>query len=382
MLLSNPRSFLEQLLHLMILRRRGDYQANCLRYPELYMTPSGLFEVCVENRPSFSMTYLEILSSMQINMEDTDFCTVQSAAILATVEIVTPARHRSVVTAILALAICFFYSRQFLALLKNKVSQQERLMPKRCRRIVLSIIKSCSCPRDLFTRAFNPNRLQGSQVARSRYPKAQTRRLWLAVLKKLRSMDFVSIGRRGLRKTRRNLFCKVGRSLGCFRGKNFWQLVKLGKCSLSSYLQLGSSRCRPGDSEMYTETGPGARAMLNMLEQLPRQFCLNVNGQDCADVYNKWLHKWWKVWRKLCSQALRSWPEHFHGEISHFGKIDSVGFQFILCEGSKGFNFVVHLGQLCIYRRGYWRSLPGNAQLPIVDIPEELVRAELEQQNY
>ena len=372
MLLSSPRVFLQQLLHLMILRRHGEYQTNSIEHPELY---HNLFEVQTQSpSQSFFMTFLEILTTMQLNMEDTDFCTVESANILAMASLRSSLRYRSRVTVILAMAISFFCSRQFLALLKDRVAATDVITPRKCQAMVIAVINGCRHAADLFTRAFNPNRLQGSQVAKHRRPKTKTRCLWRAALRKVINLNLVA------RRSRRRQFCKVGRSLGCFRGKNFWQLVKLGTSPLSSHLRCPRRHQVPGQGDAYTETGPGARAMLNMLEQLPRQFCLNVNGQACADVFNKWLHKWWKVWRKLCQADLRNWPAKFHLDIKHFYTLDAVAFQFVLCEGSKVFNFVSHHG--CIYARGYWRSFPSCAQLPDVNIPEEQVLDEIRQSMF
>ncbi len=177
-------------------------------------------------------------------------------------------------------------------------------------------------------------------------------RLWLKFARKskLKNLKTRTEGNYGT--TKRFVASCLGRELGAFTGKCFYQIIR----RQFPYERCFSTSCRR-PLERYSECGPGARAALNILEGLPATWQLHATGQAAADVFNGYLLKWKKIWRAVGMQLRRELPDELHEHIDAFLApwFDETWFQFVLCEMSKIIAFIL-VGAV-VYSRGYWRHV-------------------------
>jgi hypothetical protein len=286
---------------------------------------------------------MQLLRTLKINLEDTDHCTGMAQQIFKLLRAAVARAKESTQWSLLqvaCLAIAFFGSRAFLTTLMQECQIQA---PKdRCQfmRLVRRVVyQHQSKAWRLFTTSFNPNRINCFAVRRKRFDACAAHRLWRHFAKK----GTLKINMRG---DRRAAFSAVGRAFGAFTGKNYWQLLRLAWPSHSIFNPT---------PEVYTETGPGARAACNALHGLPRCFCIYTAGQTAADAYNVMLRKLLEAWRNVCRDALRSdeylYPDELLHHVHYFLNMDEVHFQFILCELSKIIAFLDNSS--VTYTRGY-----------------------------
>jgi hypothetical protein len=286
-----------------------------------------------------------LLTRMKLNVEELDYCTLLRASIF---HMLRPMRRRMLWQA--SLAMCFFGSRCFLEALLRQASS-ERLHTRNLQAAIRRIVYT-TVPWQLFCRAYNPNRIRGNTVrrlARCRLPRRRTLQMWSSFLKQHGHAENVILLRpRPHAVCRRHLLSTLGRSMGAFTAKCFFQILRQATPCLPCF------KMERKEANMYTETGPGARAALNMLQGLPRSWNIYQRGQRAANVYNQWLLLWLRRWRK-CGALLLRRPElqFLRAQISFLScsGFDEVQFQFVLCELAKTQKYMQTGSK--IYERNY-----------------------------
>ncbi len=285
---------------------------------------------------------MQLLRMLKINLEDTDHCTLMAEQIFELLRAAvnhSRATTRSSLLQIACLAIAFFGSRLFLATLLQECQTHAPKDRRQFMRLVHQVVyQHQSNAWRFFTTSFNPNRINCFAVKRKRFGACAAHRLWRSFSKKGTLLEKIN-----MKGSRRASFSAIGRALGAFTGKNYWQLLRL-----ASHHSIFNPT-----PDAYTETGPGARTACNVLHGLPKCFCIYSAGQNAADAYNMMLCKLLKVWQSVCREALLSvvYPDEMLHHIHFFLNIDEVQFQFLLCELSKIMNF---LDNGCVtYTRGY-----------------------------
>ena len=283
---------------------------------------------------------MQLLRTLKINLEDTDHCTGMAEQIFDLLRAAVDHAKATTQWSLLQVAcsaIAFFGSRLFLTNLLREC--QTHAPNDRCQfmRLVRQIVyHHQSNAWRLFTTSFNPNRINCFAVRRKRFDACAAHRLWCRFARK----GTLKINMTG---DRRAAFSAIGRAFGAFTGKNYWQLLRLA----------WPSHIFNPTSDVYTETGPGARAACNALHGLPGCFCIYTRGQIAADAYNVMLRKLLKAWQSVCREALRSdvYPDELLHHAHYFLNMDEVHFQFLLCELSK---IISCLGKSSVaYTRGY-----------------------------
>jgi hypothetical protein len=348
--LLHPKRALMMFLHLMVLRRHCHLQTydSMESHDELKQFCSSSFHVTWATtnggKYTHSMPIMTILRSMKLNLEETDTCSVMAASVFAALR----AQHSNVsnerplhrLLQHACLAILFFGSRCFLKRLLDALKDTVAVSSADFGKVLRDLVRRHKpSPHRLFTTSFNPNRIRFFQVRRSKCRLTCMKKLWNSFARhKTKPLN--------LKSERRKLFCQLGRSMGAFTAKNYWQL--LCKALPTSPVFKTGTRQRTCASA-YTETGPGARTALNALNGVPRAFAINAPGQLAADAFNVFLVRWWKEWRNLCKEALKHVPDCLHQHLAYFANVNEVGFQFLLCEFSKVLNYVasehIHYGR-------------------------------------
>jgi hypothetical protein len=214
--------------------------------------------------------------------------------------------------------------------------------------VIRDIIRTTQEPWKLFCRAFIIGKVKGNQVRRCRRPHVKVRKMWSQYEKKHGFSKNAQLSDKGL--CRRHVLSALGRRMSAFSGKCCFQIWRQSSPRKTCF------RVEP-QPHMYSETGPGARCALNVLEGLPRNWCARVPGQIAADVYNAYLIRWFKTWKSQ-ARALLQDPTHqfLSDQLRYFeatSSFDELHFQFALCELSKAENFAEH-GNIT-YQRAYHR---------------------------
>ena len=354
--LHRPSEVLEQLIWLFIARKlyesSGSYEAVYEQWPFLFGNFYLLFQ-CITHTDrsnlvkwkSFECSFWDLLTNMKINLEDSDHCTVAARDIFTTLQSLLPnTRKYTRMCHDFIQLIVFFGSRRCLRdihqfiLDQGGALKQKSLFPK-----IIRLIRGLDYPHRWVTRAFNPNRIRQKVIRKSKRPGVRAARLFTKFRAK---SGWRTCGLRNARRlSKRHVASTLGRTLGNFVGKNFFQLCKLAKPSLVACW-------RPRKADMHTEAGPGCRSALNQLEGFPKTLNQYTNSQPVADMYNALLLKWKKVWQKACKVVEKMLPEELQPLARWLHSLDEGGFQFVLCELSKILNFVEHEG--IIYTRDYW----------------------------
>ena len=354
-LLQRPAEVLEQLIWLLIVRklyeRCGSYEAIYEQWPFLFGTFALLFQ-CITHTDRKNIvewhpcqcSFWDILTKMKINVEDSDYCTEAARQIFLTLQSVVPTRTYTRICHLFIQLIVFFGSRRCLRdLYQFIVNQGDALKFKGLIPKIMRFIRNLESPHEWVTRAFNPNRIRRRCIRKKTKGGACAARLFAKFIARS------AWSKCGLRKARhrskRHVASVLGRRLGNFVGKNFFQLCKLAKPSLFVC-------SRPRRADMYTETGPGSRSALNQLEGFPKTLNQYANNQKVADMYNALLLKWKKVWQKACKVVEKMLPEELQPLARWLHDLDEGGFQFVLCELSKIICFIDNEG--VIYTRDYW----------------------------
>jgi hypothetical protein len=285
--------------------------------------------------------FWSLLTKMKLNMEDLDWSTTRRAEIFDLMGRMTARKAWTT-----SLAMWYFGSRTFLNMLHAKASAG-KLSGKRAAQVICTIIKTVDQPWKLFCRAFIVGKCKGNQVRRCRRPHLKARKMWVQFEKKHGFAQNASLSDKGL--CRRHVLSALGRRMSAFSGKCFFQTWRQSSPRKKCF------RAEPF-LHMYSETGPGARFALNVLEGLPRSWCARMPGQTTADVYSAFLVKWFRTWRSQARELLRDQALQFlSDQLRYFSEtsFDELGFQFALCELSKTENFAEH-GSM-IYEREYHR---------------------------
>ena len=350
-----PLEVLHQMAWLLIARclydRYKDYDAIYARWPFLF----GTFWIVrrdTAHADTFNKTkivnhcktYWNLLTTMKINVEGTDYCTNAARAMFQDLraKIKGGKEYRRLCQQLIKY-IVFFGSRQCLHDLRNYLNTPSSDLRKRTiGKDLEAVIRSLPEPSTWFTRSFNPNRITRRRIKKSKRPHTLTVKLFKAFSKRA---AWKSCGLHGARRlTKRTVASRLGRRLGPFVGKNFLQLCKLAVPSLFNK----KIRSR----NMYSETGPGCRGALNQLEGWPKTVNIYSNTQDIADLYNALLVKWHKVWRRYCRSIEAELPPDLQPTARWLSDLDESEFQFVLCELSKIMAYVESEG--VIYTRNYW----------------------------
>jgi hypothetical protein len=249
-LCTKPKHVLSQMLRLMILRRHystdcSDYQAMRKQFPDVFFS----LDLQYGNTRCIVPVY-DVLVNMKINCEDQDYCTLLAKELLGRRLTIEAKR-------VLACAICFFGSRSFLQDMSVKLQSRAGLI--KCTQVNCAVKKllSAGLPHQLFTASFRPNLIARRAILKMKrlHSTLRARRCaltsWTRFLDRVPRLRFKE-GRWA--RSKREVFTTLGRSLGAFRSKNLWQLLRLafpdGACFKRS--------CRR-EVKRYTETGPGAR---------------------------------------------------------------------------------------------------------------------------
>lgn len=366
--LQNPDEVLRKFFVLYILRRHSKtmtYKDMERKWPDLFgdleidftaVTSGGKMNDRREHvRKSVNMRAL--LSGMKINMEADDFCTTLQQDICQAVLGDSPKRRLPALTTV-ALSMVFFGSRVFLTKLKDAVNSPAWNFRTRtqCVRNIAAIVTATQSPAELFTRSFCPNRIRFRQIKKSTKPHKQCRKLWFALAKKTRNFSLKLSNQ--FYKSKKKVASEWGRRIGAFSGKNMYQILK--RALVQARFRGPGFRSTSDADAMYSETGPGARAGLNLLSKFPTGWSALVTGQAAADVYSTTLIQWLLKWRNMKNELKKALPEELHCHVEFFTNyhtFDECDFQFALCELSKVISFLLHQNK--IYLRGYWSSVGG-----------------------
>jgi hypothetical protein len=285
------------------------------------------------------MSFWDLLCNMKINIEDLDWSTVRRAEIFAQMR-----RIRAAAAWQVSLAMWFFGSRAFLDALYAKALVR-KLTAKSLDVVLRGIVHSVT-PWRLFCRSFTVSKLVGNRVKRlpERRAAPTTMKLWRRFLRKHGYEQNKDLDSKNL--SRRFVLSSLGRRMGAFSGKCFFQIWRASGVRRKCFV--------PTTSSPYTECGPGARSFLNVLQGLPRRFCVLKTGQDAADVYNQWLLQWMKQWRVAGARWQGDADLEFLADDLRSltaPEFDEVRFQFVLCELSKAERYVD--GSSVIYERSH-----------------------------
>ena len=354
--LQAPVDVLQQLVWLLIARRlyddHGSYETIYEQWPVLFGVFRLEFRVATHTERNstvrtevFEHSYWDLLTTMKINIEFTDFCTRTAQSIFQQLRSTTASfKQYARICHYFIQFIAFFGSRKCLKDLHDFVFEHSGgLCSRGLAAKMTSLIRKLPFPHEWFTRSFCPNRITRSQVKKASRPHAVTLRL----LREFRAKaGWKQCGlRRARLRSKRFVASRLGRQLGPFVGKNFFQLCKLAAPSLFA-------KARERLVESYTETGPGCRGALNVLEGWPKSVNIYGNRQDIADQYNVLLNKWRKKWKSECLKAMAQLPEELRVHAQWLGELDEGGFQFVLCELVKIIAYSETENK--IYTRDHW----------------------------
>ena len=87
----------------------------------------------------------------------------------------------------------------------------------------------------------------------------------------------------------------------------------------------------------HTETGPGSRSTINMIQGWTKTLFLYNQSRDVADMYSGLVVDEMKRWRAVIRKERDVYPSELHAHLDYFASegFDEVYFQFVLCETSK-----------------------------------------------
>ena len=289
------------------------------------------------------LPFSELLCKMKVNIEDLDWSTVRRAQIFERL------RRMSTATAWeVSLAMWFFGSRTFLNALYEKTGEL-KVTSRSLGPVIRDIVYSVA-PWRLFCRSYTVSKLVGNRVRRTpkRRSAPTTLKLWRRFLRMHGHAANTALHCQSL--SRRFVLSALGRGMGAFSGKCFFQIWR--QAAGSQRIQRKCFQAVVSRDEQYTECGPGARSCLNTLQGLPRTFCLLQAGQRAADTYNQWLVQWMQEWRAARERWTGDADLAFLSDELRFftaDKFDEVQFQFVLCELSKAERYID--GGSVIYQR-------------------------------
>ena len=346
---------LEQMVWLLLLRRLyedvGSYSLLFDQYPALFgafylefLVTTHSEQKNVTQTRTFNPTFWHLLTTMKINFESTDHCTLAAKHMFDELrEQLGRREHRRICFELIKI-IVFFGSRRCLADLQSLLrSPPGNVSTKGWVRKVKAAIGGLASPHEWFTRSFAPNRIMRSQVKKSKNPQRVTLKLFSTFSRKAvwRKCGL----RKGRRVSKRFAASRLGRTLGSFVGKNFFQLWKLASPTLFN-------KTRERHADAYSETGPGCRGAINQLEGWPKLVNIYSNNQAIADLYNTLLLKWHKKWKRICKRVLTETPAELQHVVQGLLDLDEGAFQFVLCELVKVMEYSTT--ESAIYSRDHW----------------------------
>lgn len=293
----------------------------------------------------YTMSIFDLLSRMKINMESHDACTLLHLSIFEKLRQSVSRKQYHRIAAKVVAAIVFFGSASFMTNLEKEVAQlTANTFNIRLKHIIASTERSWR----VFTNSFNPNRIRRNRVLKAKREGLNFSllpfRMWKAwIAKKHMSALKLTVGRAVF--SRRMVASRLGRTFGSFSCKNALQILRRA---------YPTARCfkKAIYRDMYSETGPGCRASINMLMGLPKTWNIYKTGQQAADVYNVHLMQILKMWRKIVRECFDCLPSDLQLHAEYFLNCEEVDVQFLLCELSKIIAFLEFQNEK--YTRGYW----------------------------
>jgi hypothetical protein len=168
---------------------------------------------------------------------------------------------------------------------------------------------------------------------------------------KLKSRSRHQYPKRSIMKTIKRNLKGCGQPFGC---KNLWRILTLPHRYAAKYIPGRYTTLVVKDDDSYSECGPGARTVVNILEGDPRATAKGAGDQNTADAYSRKLLKYWKQWKRLLNRKIEASSglvTDLLQKIQRDTCVDPESFQFVLCETGKLLTY--HVTRNVVYERGY-----------------------------